>query len=119
MFLNSFFEITHTKQEGDSITSRIRLNALHKIYEGHFPCNPVTPGVMLMQMVKEVLGNVMQKDFQLISMSRCKFLKVLNPIVTPEINIVMDVVQTDELLKVNASGLEGDEVFFKLSAVYK
>ena len=35
---------------------KIRLNPDHEIYRAHFPGNPITPGVCIVQIISEVLG---------------------------------------------------------------
>lgn len=52
MLLNDFFKITDIKN-ADKYTISIEMNPKHDIYKGHFPGNPITPGVCLTQMVKE------------------------------------------------------------------
>src|SRR5680860_427108 len=53
MLLKDFYTVLHSKQvEGEFITE-IRIDKDHRLYQGHFPGRPVTPGVVLMQLFKE------------------------------------------------------------------
>ena len=119
MLLNSFFEIVESSASADKLISVIRINAGHEIFKGHFPGNPVTPGVVQIQMVKEILANHYQKDLKLKTMSRCKLLRILNPGETPLLHITMDISFENDLMKVHASGHEKENVYFKLNAVYQ
>jgi 3-hydroxyacyl-[acyl-carrier-protein] dehydratase len=116
MLLNDFFEIVELSLAGNKIISRIKLNAAHKIYAGHFPGNPITPGVVQIQIVKEILEHVHKKELRLAAMSRCKFLKILNPDQTPFITI--DIAVSENPLQVSVSGIENEEIYFKLSAQF-
>ena len=91
MLLNDFFTITELNADVETLTARIALNVKHRIYNGHFPDNPVTPGVVQMQIVKEILETHFKKPLRLKTMSKCKFLQILNPETTPEIFIIMDI----------------------------
>ncbi len=119
MLLNDFFDIQQITQEGNTALCSVSLNLQHSIYSGHFPGNPVTPGVVQIQMVKELLEQVLNQKLSLLNMPRCKFLAVLDPRQTPQFVVKLEISKQDNLVKVNASGEEGEQVFFKLSAVYQ
>ena len=54
--INDFFEvIALTPSEGE-LRCKVKFNPEHFIYKAHFPGNPVTPGVCLVQMAAEILG---------------------------------------------------------------
>ncbi|MBC7864936.1 MAG: 3-hydroxyacyl-ACP dehydratase [Bacteroidia bacterium] len=116
MLINDLFEIIEISHTGNKIISKIKLNAAHKIYGGHFPGNPITPGVVQIEIVKEILESVYKKELKLSSMSRCKFLKILNPNETPFVTI--DIAVSENPLHVSASGTENEIIYFKLSAVF-
>ena len=94
----------------------IKLNAQHRIYGGHFPGNPVTPGVVQLQIVKEILENTYNKDLKLISMRSCKFMKILNPNVTPLVTI--DISSAVNPLEISVVGKYQDDIYFKLTALF-
>ena len=57
IFLNSLYTIKRMLREGDSnkLSAMIRLNPSHEIFKGHFPGNPILPGVCVVQILKEIL----------------------------------------------------------------
>lgn len=120
MLLSSFFTIDNIEDTDKGFVSHITLNGAHEIYEGHFPQNPVTPGVIQLQLVKELLETKLNKSLTLNTMSRCKYLKVLDPRSTPNIQISIEFTasSTPENPSVSASGQHGDDVFFKFNATY-
>ena len=121
MLINNFFTITTLEQKDGVIFSILKINASHQIFEGHFPNNPITPGVVQIQMVKELLEKAFDKTLFLKEIGRCKFLAILNPNETPEINInIAYTIEEDNTIKVIAQGssTDGNYTFFKFNAKY-
>ena len=96
----------------------ISLNSHHIVYAGHFPGHPVTPGVIQMQIVHELLEDHLCGNVKLMEMSKCKFQKILNPDETSKLNVHIEIRRLDELLAINAWGEYEKDIFFKLNAVY-
>lgn len=79
MLLNDFFTIIDTESSASEIWASLVINADHKIFEGHFPNQPVVPGVCMMQMIKEVVEQVLGKQTHLVEAADMKFLAVIDP----------------------------------------
>ena len=79
MLLNDFFTIRDTESSPTEIWAELIINAEHKIFEGHFPNQPVVPGVCMMQMIKEILELVLGKETNLLHAAEMKFLAIINP----------------------------------------
>ena len=77
--LNDFFIINSITSDKGSVKATLELNAMHKIFEGHFPGQPVVPGVCMMQMIKEILEISIGKETRLKKADYLKFLSVINP----------------------------------------
>ena len=80
MLLNDFFTISDKVTSETEIWAELFINANHKIFEGHFPNQPVVPGVCMMQMIKEILEMVIGKETNLTQAADMKFLAVINPL---------------------------------------
>ncbi len=119
MLLNDFFKINDLILTDDELVSNISLLPEHAIFKGHFPGNPVTPGVVQMQIVKEILETHFEKKLQMESMSRCKFLNILSPKQTKELAIKINIRESEKVINVSASGTEKDLTFFKFNAIYQ
>ena len=120
MLINDFFTISSIDNTDETIDATIQLNASHKIFDGHFPQNPVTPGVVQIQIVKEILKNVLQRECTLNEVGRCKFLAILNPNEDKEIAITVKYANEEGIIKVSAAGtsLDKSTTFFKFTAKY-
>ena len=79
MLLNDFFTINNMESSASEIWAELLMNAGHKIFEGHFPGQPVVPGVCMMQMIKEIVEQVLGKETNLVKAADMKFLAVINP----------------------------------------
>ena len=66
---NEMFTIEEDK--GQEV--KIRLNPDHEIYRAHFPGNPITPGVCIVQIISEVLGVQQHRQLALDSIVNLKF----------------------------------------------
>ena len=114
--IDGLFEVLESSVAEAGFITTIKLNAGHIVYSGHFPGHPVTPGVIQIQIVHELSEKHFQQKLKLLTMSQCKFLKILNPEETSLIAIHVEFTRTDELLHIKASGEDGTGVFFKLNA---
>ncbi|HSN61628.1 MAG TPA: hypothetical protein VLR49_11885 [Ferruginibacter sp.] len=119
MLLNDFFTIDDTVSSATEIWAELRINSNHKIFDGHFPNQPVVPGVCMMQMIKEILEQVIDKKTSLVKAAEMKFLAIINP---PENNLVHASIKyvADENGKLNivASIFKDDLVHFKFKGVF-
>jgi 3-hydroxyacyl-[acyl-carrier-protein] dehydratase len=79
ILLNDFFTIRDTESSPTEIWAELVINANHKIFEGHFPNQPVVPGVCQMQMIKEIVEHVTRKQTNLAKAADMKFLAVIDP----------------------------------------
>jgi len=112
--LNSF-----EKDENGVFSAKISLNKDHDIFKGHFPGNPVTPGVCMMQIVKELTEEITGKTLFLKSASNVKFMAIINPFETPDLDLQLNITETEEEIKVKNSTSFGETIALKLSATYK
>ncbi len=119
MLQNDFFTISSINLEGDSYKARLELNAKHKIFEGHFPGQPVVPGACLMQMVKEVTETILGSELLLIKADHLKFLAVIDPNKKGVLEMQLTIDRKeDDSLYVSASLSENASVCFKFSGLF-
>jgi 3-hydroxyacyl-[acyl-carrier-protein] dehydratase len=78
--LNDMFTLIDTADGVDGgFVCRVMLNPAHFIYRLHFPGNPITPGVCLVQMTTEILEEQMQRQLFLARIANIKVLNTLTP----------------------------------------
>lgn len=79
MLNNDFFYTRSVNTADGSIIAEIQLNPDHHIFKGHFPGQPVVPGVCQVQIIKELAESVLGKSLQLKTADHIKFLSVIIP----------------------------------------
>jgi 3-hydroxyacyl-[acyl-carrier-protein] dehydratase len=122
MLLKDFYtliELDNSDKENQKAI--IDLNKDHEVYKGHFPGNPVVPGVCLTQLIKEVMEKSEDKDLSLVYADNIKFMAVVNPEVNGRLQIDLKVKYDNEqnLIKVNSVTHFNDQVFFKFKGNFK
>ena len=121
MLLTDFYTLTDFQQgDGNSYSASIRLNKEHDIFKGHFPGNPVTPGVCMMQIIKELVEKVTAQKLFMFKSSNVKFMALINPEINPELQLSLDITKDEAgFYKVKNSTSFGDTVALKLVCTYK
>lgn len=77
--LDQFFSIKNIETQEDGVWAEVELNPSHAVYRGHFPGNPVVPGVCTLMMVKECVEKWKGQRYHYRSLNSCKFLSVVLP----------------------------------------
>ncbi|EOG6904274.1 3-hydroxyacyl-ACP dehydratase [Flavobacterium psychrophilum] len=121
MLLKDFYKvISLEKNDSQKYLAIILVNEKHEVFKGHFPGNPIMPGVCMMQIIKEITEQITARLLIMQSLTNVKFMALINPEVTPELRLELDITVTDEgLVKVKNTTYFNQTVALKLSSVYK
>ncbi|WP_394666151.1 3-hydroxyacyl-ACP dehydratase [uncultured Chryseobacterium sp.] len=118
--LTDFYTLlSYEKTESGSFTAQISLNKDHDIFKGHFPGNPVTPGVCMMQIVKELTEEFTGSSLFLKTASNVKFMAIINPFETPDLKIQLDITENEGDVKVKNTTSFGETIALKMSVNYQ
>lgn len=121
MLLDNFYKV----QKVDTIDSNkyeahIHLNKDHDIFKGHFPDNPVTPGVCMVQIIKDLTAQTKGVSLSLVSSNNIKFMAVINPVNNPNLRLTLDLKDNEDgTISVKNVTYFDETVALKMSAVYK
>ena len=121
MLLKDFYKVI-SLEENDSqkYLAIIFVNEKHEVFKGHFPDNPIMPGVCMMQIIKELTEQITESSLVMQRLTNVKFMALINPEATPELRLELDITTTDEgLIKVKNTTYFNETVALKLSSVYK
>lgn len=121
MLLQDFYKVDKidTINEGKYVAS-ITLNKDHDIFKGHFPGNPVTPGVCMMQIIKEITEGVLNETLTMVSTSNVKFMAIINPDVNSKLVLDLEISENEAAeIKVKNTTCYEETVALKLSNTYK
>jgi 3-hydroxyacyl-[acyl-carrier-protein] dehydratase len=120
MLQNDFFTISSLSGENPSFKVSLSLNPRHRIFEGHFPGQPVVPGVCLMQMVKEVTETTLAcSGLRLVKADQLKFILPIDPGKVGELEMKLDCRKdANETITVIASLSDNGKICFKFNGVF-
>jgi len=114
---NDFYTVIEETTTEQGRNYLIRLNGEHPVYQAHFPGYPVTPGVCIAQIIKELSSVYLEQTFFLRIMRNVKFLNVLNPLKHPEVAIELSV--KTENGAVNPDNIPTDDDKYIVSAIVR
>ena len=121
MVLKDFYKVLSEEKTSDSKYSiTILVNEKHEVFKGHFPGNPIMPGVCMIQIIKELTEKITQETLMIQTLANVKFMALINPENNPELRLELDITRTeDNLVKVKNTTYFNETVALKLSNVYK
>jgi len=79
MLIKDFYSVSDFSASQESARETILLNPSHQVYKGHFPDQPVVPGVIQVQILRELLEHVFNKKFFIKEVTSAKYLNVIVP----------------------------------------
>jgi 3-hydroxyacyl-[acyl-carrier-protein] dehydratase len=79
MTLKSLYQIDDFKTDKGKFTASLSFDSSHEIFEGHFPGQPVVPGVVLIQILKDLCSSIVGSDVKLVKGTNIKFLNMIDP----------------------------------------
>lgn len=121
MVLNNFYKILSKKNIDDSqkYFIEIFINKDHPIFEGHFPDNPVMPGVCMMQIIKEITEELVDHELFMEKCSNVKFMALINPKINSKLKLEIHVAEENQIVKVKNITKFDDTIALKFSASYQ
>lgn len=114
--LQDLYKINNLTVVENAVTANITVSKDHIIFKGHFPDNPVMPGVCMMQIIKEITEMVVKKKLFMQSANDIKFMAIINPFNTPELELQLDIIETDQGYKVKNISKFEDTIALKATA---
>lgn len=121
MLLKDFYKVISLENTAENnYLVLILINKEHEVFKGHFPGNPIMPGVCMMQIIKELTEHISESSLFMQSLSNVKFMALINPFNTPELRLELDISMTGtDLVKVKNVTYFNETIALKLSSVYR
>lgn len=115
---NSLFTVlSHTVTENRH-DFNIRLDAEHFIYKAHFPGEPITPGVCIMQIALELMEIAAEKKLEVKCVKNVKFLRIISPQEVTEVCYTLQKLTCEEnTVKCQITVSASEDVYAKLSLI--
>ena len=117
MLIKDYYTIENvSKPENGIVRFEISLKADCQVYEGHFPGEPVSPGVCNIQMIKECAEQVAGKSLLLNNLQQCRLTTLVTPIQHPQVEVTILLEEKGDAYKLKATIGKGEEVYLDLKA---
>lgn len=115
---NSFYTLINQQATDQQLRTDIQIDPTHEIFEGHFPGQPVVPGVCMVQIVKELLEQHMGKRLLFRKGHQLKFLQLLVPAAADTIEVNISWKEEEGQYSCTADFKRNQEAVFKLSGLF-
>ena len=113
---NSLYTISAARQREALPSFGITLRADHTIYQAHFPGQPITPGVCIIQIAKELLEEHLGRPLLIRAIKNVKFVGIISPVETPEVTYRFDKIENVATgIKSQVTVLHGETELTKIS----
>jgi 3-hydroxyacyl-[acyl-carrier-protein] dehydratase len=120
MLNNDFYFVVDKNLTNNGFDANIALNENHTIYRSHFPQKPITPGICILQIAKELIASHHQKTLVMDTIRNIKFLQIIDPLINHTIHFSIATNMIDNnLIKANVVVESGSTCFTKISIIYK
>ncbi|SRX72228.1 hotdog family protein [Aequorivita antarctica] len=119
MLIEGLYSLSETETTPEGVLAKVHLNKDHAIFKGHFPGNPVMPGVCMIQIIKELTEKSTGKKLFLAVSSNIKFMAIINPEKNPDLQLTIDIKEENGEVKVKNTTSYKDIVALKLNATFK
>lgn len=110
MLKNALYKVNKMTAENDIVEAIVSLDKTHDIFKGHFPGQPVLPGVCMMQMVRELLETYCKAKLQLRKADDIRFSAMVDPTKDDQIKFQIQFNRSDDLLQTKTKILKMDDV---------
>lgn len=117
MLLNSFYTIESMESADGQIKAVLLIDRDHNILKGHFPGQPVVPGVCMMQIVRELVELDKTKKFKIAEADQMKFLSIIDPTQNRRVEAAISIQAKDSVFAITGSLSAGAVTYFKLKAI--
>jgi len=122
LFLNDLYTIRSKKTGTDNnhLLVQVHIKQDHALFTGHFPDHPVVPGVVMIQMITEILSDSLREELTVKELTRVKFLTLVDPTGNPNLDFELEIDREDpKYYQVNARILSEDQMIVKCNGKWE
>lgn len=116
MLIKDYYTIEGTSQQESAYIFHIRLNPECNVYQGHFPGEPVSPGVCNIQMIKELAEQVAGRSLFMGNLQLCRLTTLVTPQAHPTMVATIVMEEKEGTYKLRATLGKKGETYLELKA---
>lgn len=110
------YHIKNTQFAEGTLSAAVTLNGDHAIFAGHFPGQPVLPGVCQLALVKDLLQRHLGKKLRMAKADQVKFMAMIDPRRTPDLDVKIQISEADNIHTAQVVISVGEIIFLKSKA---
>ena len=119
MPLTDFYSYTITDPSANNLLVAITIDPTHDVYKGHFPQQPVTPGVVLVEIARKILSDHLGKNLFFSSAKELKFMSPILPEQNTQIDLSITYDEIEDGYKAACIFKSDETVFTKLKGTFR
>ena len=100
----------------NNATVRVRIDAGHRLFSGHFPDRPVFLGVVMAHIATLIISGMTGTPMRIVTARAIKFLSPVDPHLTPELTFTAELRPGDNDTGVEVRATAGETTVMKLTA---
>jgi 3-hydroxyacyl-[acyl-carrier-protein] dehydratase len=113
LLLNDLYTIQSISGMEKTIQATVLLHAEHAIFKGHFPGQPILPGVCMLEMISEITGSHLKQSFRIKAAPLIKYLNMIDPKKDPLIHFEIKYEDSPDKTLIQGNISSGSRVFMK------
>ena len=115
--MTNLYKISNPVIDGNSFTATITFNPAHEVFGGHFPGQPIVPGVVLVEIAAAAAGMATGIKLAVKEASIIKFLQVVDPRENPVLMLEGSIVEEENKFKTDLVFRAGNTIFVKIKGM--
>jgi len=119
MLIEGLYTVQSLEQNEQEVNAKVKLHKEHDVFKGHFPGNPIMPGVCMIQMIKELTEEAIGKELFLSVASNVKFMAKINPEENEVIDLSLKISEENNIVRVKNVTSYNQTVALKLNTTFK
>lgn len=119
MFIGSLFNIRQYFHKDNETRVVFTLNDQHPIFAGHFPEQPILPGVCQVQLIHECVEKQLEQKLMMHAAANIKFMNMIIPSPDKAWELVLMITPNEQEWKVKATITDSDTIFLKFQGRFQ
>ncbi len=117
MLIKDYYTVDSVRESEEGTIFSVTLNPDCDIYRGHFPGNPVSPGVCSVRIITECAETMVGKPLILKDIKQCRFTELVSPQTHPHLEVHIALAAEEAAWQISASITCAETVCLTLKGV--